>query len=61
MNVRIEDSGDGFDYSDRTEGNLSAFGYSGRGIALVEKLCGGVKYSGRGNIAEVDFSWVNDD
>lgn len=61
LKVRIEDSGDGFDYSNRTQNNLTALGYSGRGIALVEKLCGGVKYSGRGNIAEVDFSWVSDD
>lgn len=61
LNVRIEDSGEGFDYTNRSQNNLSAFGYSGRGIALVEKLCGGVEYSGRGNIAEVDFSWVSDD
>lgn len=61
LKVRIEDSGDGFDYSNRVGDTLSSFGYSGRGIALVEKLSGGVKYSGRGNIAEVDFTWVSDD
>lgn len=61
LKVRIEDSGDGFDYSNRVGDTLSSFGYSGRGIALVEKLSGGVKYSGRGNTAEVDFTWVSDD
>lgn len=61
LNVRIEDSGDGFDYSGRSGETLSTFGYSGRGIALVEKLCGRVTYQGCGNVVEVDFSWVNDD
>lgn len=61
LKVRIEDSGDGFDYGNRTDNYLSVFGYSGRGIALVEKLCGGVKYSGNGNIAEVEFTWEHDD
>lgn len=61
LNVRIEDSGEGFDYSARSGDTLSTFGYSGRGIALVEKLCGRVTYLGKGNIVEVDFSWVSDD
>jgi DNA-binding response OmpR family regulator len=61
LKVRIEDSGDGFDYQARTTDTLSSFGYSGRGIALVEKLCGTVNYLGCGNIVEVAFSWVNDD
>ena len=61
LKVRIEDSGDGFDYTRDTAGGLTSYGYSGRGIALVEKLCSSVKYHGCGNIAEVEFSWVNDD
>lgn len=61
LKVRIEDSGDGFDYTSRPGNILSVFGYSGRGIALVEKLCGGITYSGCGNIASVEFSWVHDD
>jgi len=61
LKVRIEDSGEGFDHQSRTTDNLSSFGYSGRGIALVEKLCGTVTYLGCGNIVEVAFSWVNDD
>jgi DNA-binding response OmpR family regulator len=61
LRVRIEDSGDGFDHEGRATDNLSSFGYSGRGIALVEKLCGSVTYLGSGNIVEVAFSWVSDD
>lgn len=61
LKVRIEDSGDGFDYTGREADPFSTFGYSGRGIALVEKLCGKVTYFGCGNVVEVEFSWVNDD
>ncbi|MEN0038859.1 MAG: fused response regulator/phosphatase [Cellvibrio sp.] len=61
LKVRIEDSGNGFDHQSRSTDNLSSFGYSGRGIALVEKLCGTVTYLGCGNIVEVAFSWVSDD
>jgi two-component system, HptB-dependent secretion and biofilm response regulator len=61
LKVRIEDSGEGFNHSKDTAGNLNSFGYSGRGIALVEKLCSSVHYYGVGNIAEVEFSWVADD
>lgn len=61
LKVRIEDSGEGFDFRERDANTLSTFGYSGRGIALVEKLCGRVTYLGCGNIVEVEFSWVSDD
>jgi anti-sigma regulatory factor (Ser/Thr protein kinase) len=61
LKVRVEDSGKGFDYTKDTKPNLEGVGYCGRGIALIEKLCGAVRYYGVGNIAEVDFSWVSDD
>lgn len=61
LKVRIEDSGEGFDFNERDASSLSTFGYSGRGIALVERLCGSVTYLGCGNVVEVEFSWVNDD
>ena len=61
LKVRIEDSGDGFNYDARATDTLSSLGYCGRGIALVEKLCGTVTYLGCGNIVEVDFSWISDD
>jgi len=59
--VRVEDSGEGFDFSKKMKGNLSTSGYSGRGIALVEKMCSSVRYLGCGNIVEVEFSWKTDD
>lgn len=61
LKVRIEDSGDGFNHEARAADTLSSLGYCGRGIALVEKLCGTVTYLGCGNIVEVDFSWISDD
>jgi len=59
--VKVEDSGDGFDYSQRAGDALKSLAYSGRGIALLEKLCAQVRYLGKGNIAEVEFNWVLDD
>ena len=59
--VRVEDSGEGFDYSARSGDALQSLAYSGRGIALLEKLCTQVRYLGKGNIAEVEFTWVRDD
>lgn len=61
LSVRVEDSGEGFDYSKKMKGNLNTFGYSGRGIALVEKMCSAVRYLGNGNIVEAEFSWISDD
>jgi two-component system, HptB-dependent secretion and biofilm response regulator len=59
--IRVEDSGKGFDYQKKLGANLSTSGYSGRGIALMEKMCESVRYEGKGNIAEVVFVWANDD
>jgi two-component system, HptB-dependent secretion and biofilm response regulator len=59
--IRVEDSGKGFDYQKKLGTNLSTSGYSGRGIALMEKMCESVRYLGNGNIAEVVFVWANDD
>ncbi len=61
LGIRVEDSGKGFDFSKKMKGNLNTFGYSGRGIALIEKMCSAVRYLGCGNIVEVEFSWVSDD
>lgn len=59
--IRVEDSGDGFDYANKLGASLETSGYSGRGIALMEKMCESVRYLGKGNIAEVVFAWKNDD
>lgn len=59
--VRVEDSGAGFDYTQRKGDALHSLAYSGRGIALLENLCSQVRYLGKGNIAEVEFNWIRDD
>jgi len=59
--IRVEDSGEGFDYKSRMGASLQTTGYSGRGIALMERMCESVRYLGKGNIAEVVFVWTNDD
>lgn len=59
--IRVEDSGKGFDFQSKLGTSLSTSGYSGRGIALMEKMCESVRYLGSGNIAEVVFVWPNDD
>jgi hypothetical protein len=62
LGVRVEDSGEGFDYHNRqSKEALQSLNYSGRGIALLESLCTSVRYLGCGNTAEVEFSWVSDD
>ncbi len=55
--IRVEDSGQGFDYSrislsEGEEGELS-----GRGIRLLQQLCDSVSYSGSGNQVEVVYRW----
>lgn len=59
--IRVEDSGKGFDFQSKLGASLNTSGYSGRGIALMEKMCESVRYLGNGNIAEVVFVWPNDD
>ena len=61
LTIRVEDSGKGFDFQSKLGSSLSTSGYSGRGIALMEKMCESVRYLGDGNIAEVVFVWPNDD
>ena len=57
INLRIEDSGNGFDYNDYrpSEENDQL---SGRGIVLIEELCKSLIYEGTGNIANASFEWT---
>jgi len=56
--IRIEDSGDGFDFGNRIEIDPENHeGFSGRGILLVEDLCESLTFLGSGNIAEAIYSW----
>ncbi|BBL59658.1 fused response regulator/phosphatase [Methylomonas koyamae] len=57
LTIKVADSGSGFDWRRcRTELQHN-FGYSGRGIALLEKLCSSVTYHGCGNRVTAVFDW----
>lgn len=55
---RIEDSGDGFNYHQRSQASAENHTkLSGRGILLIQDLCESLTYMGKGNIAEAIYSW----
>ena len=54
--LRIEDSGEGFDFQNFTPPPDKA-ALSGRGILLIQDLCESLEYHGKGNIAIARFSW----
>jgi CheY-like chemotaxis protein len=57
LTILIQDSGDGFDETTVGEGLEGNKGYSGRGIALVRKLCSSLNYSDNGRRAKAVFDW----
>ncbi len=59
--IRIEDSGEGFDYESwlDNDNNLNIGVLSGRGIELVSGLCESVEYSNNGATVEVVYVYSN--
>lgn len=56
LTVRIEDSGDGFDYANRKETNLNeSIAHHGRGLALLKSLGCNVHFEGKGNVVVADY------
>ena len=55
--LRIEDSGEGFDFQNFTPLPQKEIALSGRGILLIQDLCESLEYHGKGNIAIARFSW----
>ena len=55
--LKIEDSGSGFDYLNRSVSSPDQTSLSGRGIILIESLCESLEYRGKGNIVEAVYSW----
>lgn len=55
--VRVEDSGEGFDYQNSPLFDESKTPLSGRGLVLVRDLCASLDFAGRGNIALARFNW----
>ncbi|WP_415881659.1 SpoIIE family protein phosphatase [Neptuniibacter sp. QD72_48] len=61
--VRVEDSGEGFDYEHwlQNEQTASVGQFSGRGIALVSDLCDSITYENGGTAVEVVYSYSTKD
>lgn len=57
LTVRLEDSGSGFDFNDKTLELEENMGNSGRGIQLIRSRCVEVGYKGSGNIVEAVYRW----
>lgn len=55
--IHVADSGDGFDYKNRNVNLDGHTGYSGRGLALLSKLCKEVKFLGKGNAIMAVYEW----
>ncbi|MFT4606819.1 MAG: CheY-like chemotaxis protein [Urechidicola sp.] len=55
ITVRIEDSGDGFDYKNYKIPESNEIALSGRGLVLVNEFCESLTYEGNGNIASAVF------
>lgn len=68
LTLHVEDSGDGFDYSDKMAQLCKALGddeddsssrYSGRGMGVIGQLVKSMEYQGRGNIVKVEYEWFH--
>jgi two-component system, HptB-dependent secretion and biofilm response regulator len=57
IQIRIEDSGPGFDFTLHKNNPHNHLSLSGRGILLVRDLCESLEYIGNGNIAQAVYSW----
>lgn len=55
--IRVEDTGSGFDYKNKSTPLEDNVGHSGRGMPLLYSMCESVSYHGRGNIVEAVFVW----
>lgn len=58
LKIRVEDSGEGFDFEKRKHKTAALDGYCGRGIPLISSLAQNVVYFGKGNIVELTFNWT---
>ena len=57
LNIKVEDSGNGFDTT-LLDNNIPAENvFSGRGIKLLKNLCENISFNEKGNFIEVTYSW----
>lgn len=59
LNIRIADSGDGFDYAHQQTHThaQNPLGRGGRGVMLAKGLCKAFNYEGKGNIVTAIYQW----
>ena len=55
--LRVEDSGEGFDFTNLASSASVENALSGRGLILIRELCESLEFAGQGNIAIARFSW----
>jgi anti-sigma regulatory factor (Ser/Thr protein kinase) len=61
MTIEIEDSGEGFDFTQFAQKIPSQETLlSGRGLSLVTGLCESVEFISPGNRVKAVFAWLND-
>jgi anti-sigma regulatory factor (Ser/Thr protein kinase) len=58
LTIRVEDSGNGFDYLQHKREIDKDKALCGRGELLLQKLCRRYAYEGRGNIIVADYHWT---
>jgi len=58
LTVRVEDSGDGFDFQKHSSNLFENKELCGRGYGLLEQLCSEYSLSGKGNIATAVYLWT---
>lgn len=58
LTIRMEDSGEGFDYETLVNNQTPDQSiFSGRGVLLINSLCSSLEYEGRGNIVTAVYRW----
>lgn len=57
LTIRVEDSGDGFEFKKNQVSLENNVGNSGRGIQLLYSICEKIEYIGDGNIVEATYRW----
>ncbi len=58
IHLRVEDSGQGFDYENYRPPKEDSNALNGRGLMLIENLCDSLCFEGKGNIAKASITWV---
>lgn len=58
LTIRVEDSGEGFDYQQSSKTQSDKASLSGRGKTLLQQLCSEYHYLGKGNIVQAEYYWA---